>query len=635
MSYRKLSSRVQAIKDVARTLYPIKAMLMYFYHDCELLPWTAELSDELFDVLSHSCVRFPKEFAFCFYERPAPVPKIQGDLLDIVPYKRVVSKPEDTCPCAASTIAQIYDIVETRARDAEALSRKDPEADTLSNLSAVDLVATKFAARVLERNAKAVCGDPQKAIELVYRASQTEETCLLELLEIFLETFYFRKGIRASKKGVAPKMLPLLTLAAMIEDASANCLPLPIYPHAPRSAKWLGPRERTDAETACVAIQASIARLYSSCDTGTVQRAIGDVVRRFIDVPELAGDEPQVPRTYLNILMRLVGRLCTWVPDYAQATVSYGGIGSPDFPLEARASNSYGSFIWHRHIRDDHTTPISGSYTNKKVLEDVDAAVRSRQASDFPLRAFATFGTLDLVNLWRPSGKYHTDQVLYTERGLFNLILHAVTERMDTFRPGTPFILVYRKFRGYHMLVAALLIHANLAKEYEPAEDSEAHVAYQERKRLSACAAVGLSCVASELALIVKGEPQEEETTEEQLPQDEEEPPKDEIPVPEPKVPEPEPEPSTPTAVESSVPKETELPAASSVPEESAMSAMDIEETSPVSEPQPPESPKKDLPQRGTPEYESLIERSYVVPEENAPAPPGYDAFPVKLLIGK
>lgn len=466
--------------ELAEHLADIPDMVSYLYHDSELRPWTKRRTKRLF-AFRKTCVKIPEGFAFVFYEPESAPGARHAKLFDIIPSLSVEDLVGAVCTAEWERIRTDVLAAEKERKDFIAKLSNNPS-DTHFPHTVVDLVSNQFAYDVIDANAEEIGDKLARAISVVLRESRSLDS-EVHLIYLFLDLLYFPRANKSSTAKLGWRHVPLVALLTMLTDASEQKLVFPLFPHAPRADRRLSRQAHAHAKLAAEVARALAEEMYGDIFDFAIEQTRISVQAQALD-PKMSDEEPPVPRTYLNMLVRDFSELARWSPNYNKVVPDFSARSEPEFPLEMMLRTEWNRYAWSTVRYPQEFTVLRGA--DLKIWPVYQAAMQTvRQRSQDPLEALLTLPELELDKNWSSSGSYHSNSVLDGESDIYAMLLDRLVDRMDDTR--LPVVAIKREFRGYAMLQAVLVCKASLDKPYTPAPGTREHAVFREEQRKDAC----------------------------------------------------------------------------------------------------------------------------------------------------
>lgn len=468
--------------ELAELLAQVPDTLSYLYHDSELRPWTERRTRRLF-AFRKTCVKIPDRLAFAFYEPENQPGQRHAELFSVIPSIPIRD-------ALAVSYSQESDEVRERVDEAERL--RDEFVRKLSNRPAdshfphtvVDLVSNHFAYDIIDANEAEIGDSLARAVAVVLRESTRPEN-VVRFIYLFLDLLYFPRPSKSATAKLGWRHLPLASLLTVLQDAAENQLAFPLFPHAPRKLTMLKPAVLRVAKRAYEMAYGMAQEMYGDLfDYLMVQIRLA-IFAQALD-PKMSLDEPPVPRTYLNMLVRELRELVLWSPDYANVLADRAALSAPKFPVVLMLTTEWNKHAWSTTRPPREVTVLRGA--DLRQQGPYKAALERMGPGRAEFKALNTLPDLRLDTDWSPRGSYQQQAVLDGESSIYALLLHALLEEEE--KDGLPVVLVQRVFRGYNMLQAVILCKRSLGQAYEPAPGTAEREQYREQKRQEVCDSV-------------------------------------------------------------------------------------------------------------------------------------------------
>jgi len=441
--------------ELAEHLSDIPDMVSYLYHDSELRPWTERRTKRLF-AFRKTCVKIPEGLAFVFYEPPHAAAARHAKLFGVVPSLSIQELLPGVLDGEAEAVRQDVQYAEkARASFIEQLSNL--RTDTHFPHTVVDLVANQFAFDVIDANAETIGDSLPRAVSTVLRESRSLDS-EVHLIYLFLDLLYFPRPSKSSTAKLGWRHVPLVTLLTMLIDASNQNLVFPLFPHAPRADKRLNRQAHAHAKLAAEAAKCIAEEMYGDIFEFAIEQTRMSVGAQALDA-KMSDEEPPVPRTYLNMLVRDFAELTRWSPNYKKVAPDFHARSEPEFPLEMIVKTEWNRYAWSTLRHPQEFTVLRGA--DLKTWPVYEAAMQTvRRDSQDPLVALLTLPELALDRNWSPSGSYQSSSVLDGESTIYAMLLDRLVDKMVDTR--LPVVAINREFRGYERLQEVIVCKASL-----------------------------------------------------------------------------------------------------------------------------------------------------------------------------
>lgn len=465
--------------ELAEQLATLPDFVSYLYHDSELRPWTERRTRKLF-AFRKTCVKIPEGLAFAFYEPENKPGQRHAELFSIVPSLDIRALVADRYAEESTAVrAQVDEAERLRAEFVKKLSNQPTDAHFPHTV--VDLVSNAFAYDVIDANEAEIGDSLPRAVAVVLRESQRVES-MVHIIYLFLDLLYFPRASKSATGKLGWRHIPLAALLTVLQDAAENKLAFPLFPHAPRKLTLLKSSTNKRAKQAFETAYGIAEEMYGDLFDYLVAQIRLAVFAQALD-EKMSLDEPPVPRTYLNMLMRELRELTLWSPDYSNVLPDRSALTAPKFPVVLPLTSEWNKYAWSTTRPPREFTVLRGA--DLRLSERYTDALK-RMGDKRPLfKALDTLPDLRLDTDWSPKGSYHRQAVLDGESTIYALLIHALLEEEE--KDALPVVLVQRKFRGYDMLQAVIMCKRSLNKAYEPAPGTVAREEYREQKRQEVC----------------------------------------------------------------------------------------------------------------------------------------------------
>lgn len=468
--------------ELAEQLATLPDFVSYLYHDSELRPWTERRTRKLF-AFRKTCVKIPEGLAFAFYEPENTPGQRHAELFSIVPSLDIRALAADRYSEEPESVrAKIDEAERLRAEFVKKLSNEPTDAHFPHTV--VDLVSNAFAYDVIDANEAEIGDSLPRAVAVVLRESQRVESTI-HLIYLFLDLLYFPRASKSATAKLGWRHVPLAAFLTVLQDAAENQLAFPLFPHAPRKLTMLKSSTHKRAKQAFGTAYGIAQEMYGDLFDFVMAQIRLAVFAQALD-PQMSLDEPPVPRTYLNMLVRELRELVLWSPDYSNVLPDRAALTAPKFPVVLTLNSEWNRYAWLTTRPSREFTVLRGA--DLRLPGPYARALERMSEKRSLFKALDTLPDLRLDTNWSPSGSYHRQAVLDGESSIYVVLLHALLEEEE--KDALPVVLVQRKFRGYHMLQAVIMCKRSLNQAYEPAPGTAEREAYREQKRQEVCDSV-------------------------------------------------------------------------------------------------------------------------------------------------